>query len=208
MVKSVTDYITEGYQRISERLWFWIALTLVYILLTTAFSIIASKFKYAGNLISYLFDAFVGVGFIYAFLKGYGDEHVEISDLFSGASYYVNYIIANILYALLVMVGIILFIVPGIIWAVKYQFYKYYIIDDKCSAIEALQRSASLTEGYRWDIFCFDILVGLINFVGVLALVVGILFSIPMTAMAEVALYKGLRQMHDGVPSADSNAIA
>ncbi len=53
----------------------------------------------------------------------------DVSDTWSGYPFFLNYLVGSILYGLIVLGGLILLIVPGIIWAIKYSFFGYLIID-------------------------------------------------------------------------------
>lgn len=55
------------------------------------------------------------------------------------------YIWTNILYFLIVFGGLILFIIPGIIWGIRYFFADYFVIIEGISGKKALSRSAALT---------------------------------------------------------------
>jgi hypothetical protein len=53
----------------------------------------------------------------------------DVEDLFRGYPHFLNYLAASILYGLMVAIGLILLIIPGIYLALKYQFYGYLIVD-------------------------------------------------------------------------------
>ena len=66
------------------------------------------------------------------------------------------------------MLGLILLIVPGIIFAVVFGFYGFVIAErgDGVGITESLQRSADLTRGHRWQLFGLSLLILLINIGG------------------------------------------
>ena len=72
-----------------------------------------------------------------------------------------NLIVGSILYSVIVMIGLVLLIAPGIYLAVALFFYNYEIVVEGENAVEALSNSWSLTSGYRLDLF----LLGLLFFV-------------------------------------------
>ena len=71
-----------------------------------------------------------------------------------------------ILYGLIVLAGMILLVIPGIIWAVKLQYFSYFIIDKKLAPIEALKESSRITTGIKWDVFAFCSVLIVINLIG------------------------------------------
>ncbi|MEA3324508.1 MAG: hypothetical protein U9Q37_05135 [Euryarchaeota archaeon] len=61
--------------------------------------------------------------------------------------------IGLILYGFIVVGGLILLTIPGIIWAIKFQFFDYLIVDKGLGPIDALEKSSEITRGVKWDLF-------------------------------------------------------
>jgi len=70
----------------------------------------------------------------------------------------------SLLKSLIILGGFILFIVPGVIWAVKYGFAPLVVVLENKKGVSALRRSAELTRGYRWSIFKREILLSYFQF--------------------------------------------
>ncbi len=86
---------------------------------------------------------------------------------------------------LIVAVGLILFIVPGLIFARRYFLAPYIMIDKKVGVGQALEQSAALSKinpGSIWGIFGVMFLIALLGIVpfigGLLAFSVGALYSV------------------------------
>lgn len=116
-----------------------------------------------------------------------------LNTLWSQSGLFFKYIITVILYGLIVLAGLILFIVPGIIWGIKYQFYNYLLVDKKLWGITALKESAKITKGQKWNLFLFNLLVLAISIGGVLAFFVGSLVATPITMLATAYIYVKLK---------------
>ena len=138
------------------------------------------------GIVSSLFQMIVGMGLVTISLKFIDNAKPELGDLFSRFHLFFKYLGGNILYILIILGGLILLIVPGIVWALKFQFFNYFIIDKELGPIEALRRSAAITMGAKWDLFLFGLLVAGINLLGILALLVG-LFATYSTSMVAIA---------------------
>jgi hypothetical protein len=52
------------------------------------------------------------------------------------------------------------FIVPGIIIAVRLSFYCFFIVLDDLKPVDALKKSAQVTKGYTWQIANSLIIIG------------------------------------------------
>ncbi len=102
------------------------------------------------------------------------------------------FIFAAVLFYLAAILGLILFIVPGIMVMVAMGFYKYLAIEKELSPIDALKESMRITKGYRWKIFWFTLLGGIIMVLGFVCLFVGSFFTIPLVLIADTLIYKKL----------------
>lgn len=144
------------------------------------------------NVISYILGVIVQMGLIKVSLGFCDAGKSNFGDLFAPTHLFFKFFFGSILYFLIVVGGLILLIVPGIIWAIKFQFYNYLIIDRGLGPIEALKKSAELTEGVKWDLLAFDLTFGIINVLGALCLVVGLFATVPTTMIAMASVYRKL----------------
>lgn len=67
----------------------------------------------------------------------------------------------TILAGLLIMCGFILLVIPGIYLAITYTFASQVVVSEGKSGMEALNRSKTLIEGFRWRVFGVMFLIGL-----------------------------------------------
>lgn len=103
-----------------------------------------------------------------------------------------DYLLTSVLYGLVVAAGMVLLVVPGVLWAVRYGFAPFAVVDRRCTPREALRVSARLTEGRRGPLFVFGLVLVGVNLLGALALGVGLLISIPTTMIAAAYVYRRL----------------
>ncbi len=122
----------------------------------------------------------------------------SFSDLIPNARMLLNYVAGTVLYHLIVLGGCLLVIVPGIIWALKFQFYGYLIVDKRLGPVAALKESGRITDGVKEDLFLLCLLVGLINLLGALCLVIGLLATVPIGFVATALVYRRLAGSKDG----------
>lgn len=177
------EAIKFGWDKMKANFWFFAGAIIILVAITAIL-----------NLIPFvsLLSGIISWGLIAICLKIYNNEAVKITDLFSQIEKIIKYIGSTILYSLIVFAGLILLIVPGIMWAIKYQMMSYLIVEKDMGVMEALKKSAELTKGSRNNLFLFTILVALINILGALVFVIGLFATIPTTMMAMVYVYKKL----------------
>ena len=76
----------------------------------------------------------------------------EMGMLFSGGPYFFRVLGAAILFWTLVIVGLALFIVPGIYVLLTYWPYKYFLVDTDCSVSESFRAGAAI---HAWSSLVF-----------------------------------------------------
>ena len=134
----------------------------------------------------------IGLGLIKISLKLIEKREVNVSDLFSQYPLFFKYLTGLVLYFLITICGMILFIVPGIIWGIKFKYFPYFIVEG-CDVIESFKKSSQITEGSKWDLFVFGLVLALIGIAGLLAFFIGTLITMPIVSMATVFVYKKLK---------------
>ncbi len=127
-------------------------------------------------------------------------ETVTLSSLWHPQPFW-NFLGATILTGLAIIVGLVLLIVPGIIFMLMYMFVMFIVIDRGLGPIKAMKESARITRGYKWQLLGFVLVLTLINLAGALALLVGLLVTVPVTSLAFAHAYRAL-SANAGAPPA------
>jgi uncharacterized membrane protein len=138
------------------------------------------------------FSFLLQLNFIRILLSYLDGTKLPIRELFVYNPKLWRFIGASILYGLIVLGGLILLIIPGLIWAIKYSLYPYTIIDKNDRAVQAIKRSGELTSGAKLQLLVFFIILGAINILGIIAFGIGLLITIPLTNLAIVYVYRRL----------------
>jgi uncharacterized membrane protein len=104
-----------------------------------------------------------------------------------------HYLLASLLYGLIVLVGLIALILPGIYLAVRLQFYKFLVVEhEDMGVVDSLKQSLNMSRGHFWKLFAFVVIVIIINIAGALAFGVGLLVTVPVSVLASTLVYKKL----------------
>ena len=149
--------------------------------------------RFVINVIEVLVNGVLKMGLIVIALKFRDGTTPEFADLFNRLPLILHYIAATMVYLLMVAIGLVFFIVPGIYLAVRFSFYGYFIVDEHAGPIEALKKSSALTDGVRVELFLFFAMLIGINVVGTLALLVGLLVTMPLGALATAFVFRNLQ---------------
>lgn len=118
-------------------------------------------------------------------------ETLKLGDLWNPSPLW-RYFLGQIVVGAIVILGLILLVVPGIIAALGLMFVAYLIVDKQMGPIDALKESWRITKGHKGQLFLFTLAVIGINILGFLALLVGLLVTVPVSMLAAVHVYRTL----------------
>jgi len=188
-----------GWKKMKENFWFLMGIFVVMFFcqgMQSHFSHIDPKTDWAtyffGTFSFWILNIIIQMGNIRIALEINDGQKTGFDRLFSTWKFFFRYITGSFLYSLIVLCGFILLIVPGIMWAIRFQFFSYFIIDKDAGPIEALKLSSKATEGARMDLLWFDLACFGALILGVLALGVGILVAIPTVMLAVAHVFRKL----------------
>ncbi len=196
---SMGEAIRFGWDTMKNNIGFFIGLLIVAFLIENIPGIIsrfvAGDFPLVAGLLSLaglLLGLVVQMGLLKVSIKFCDGVKGQLDDLLSSFHLILNFIAGALLYGLIVLGGTILFIVPGIIWGIKFSLFPYFIVDSELGPLEAIKASGKATDGAKWDLFLFGGLLGLINIAGALVFLVGLFATIPLSMVAYAYVYRSL----------------
>jgi hypothetical protein len=154
------------------------------------------------SIVSFVLGVIAQSGFVALALHLVDGTQARFSDLFSQLSVFWRYVGATILYGLLVGIGLILLVAPGMYWMLKYSLWPYLLVDKRVSIIDAFKMSARATYGHKWSLFLLYIFIAGLNIVGLFVFVVGYLVTAPLSALILAYVYRKLtREGHPPAPA-------
>lgn len=208
----IEEALQYGWNVMKANFWFFVGVLIVAWAIAGVPHIIASVLQEESAGLSLLFriigwvaDIIVSIGLITIALKFLDDKEPKFEDLFSFKPLFWKYLGASILTGLVVWAGFILLIIPGIYWALKFQFFGYFVVEQGCDPVEAMRKSSRITKSMKWKLFGFGIVLAVINIVGAICLLVGLFVTIPTTLLAYSSVYRKLLSQTE---SAQASAVA
>ena len=142
----------------------------------------------------------INVGQVIFFLKVARGQEAAIGDLFSGAPYLWRAVGAGLLFALVVMVGSLLCIVPGVILGLMFSQFLFLIVDRNVAALDSFTLSKEITSGSKLTMFAIVLVAGIVGELLVLATCgLGALAVAPYFALLYPVIYLAMT----GQPTAD-----
>lgn len=198
---SIGEALSFGWNSVKSNFFFFVGLQLATILIGLSFVFFPLVLSEDQGIIIILVN-FIGrvveigltLGMIHIVLKTVDGKKAVFSELFSQfkPGLLLWYFGASIAYGIGSVIGIILLIVPGIIVLIRYSFYGYALVEKGVNGLDALKISWNITKGNTIKLLLFGIVIFLVNIVGMLALVIGILVTAPLSLIATAYVYRKL----------------
>ncbi len=152
------------------------------------------------NVMSQILSLWLGYNAFKILLKIVDGKTFKISEIFhwedKSPSKIWNYFFATLFYGLVVLVGLILLIVPGIYFSIKYMYVPYLVIDKELSITDAFKKSADMTSGEMWHLIGFGLVSFAVMMVGLLAFLVGVIPAAMLSYVAYAYVYRKLADGH------------
>jgi uncharacterized membrane protein len=191
-----------GWNTFKRRPGFLIGVTLIIAFVSGAASSLGGDIEHAQGaaLVLSLIAVFIGL-VVQIFVKmgsirialAVNDDvgAARLGDLWAPDMFW-HYLLASLAVGIAVFIGLVLLIVPGIYLALRFLFVPYLVVDRKLGVGAAFTESSRMTEGRKWQLLGFVLLLILINIVGALLLLVGLLVTMPVTMIALAHAYRTL----------------
>jgi uncharacterized membrane protein len=185
------DLISQAYKLVSKK---WI-LAIVAIIVIGLLSNLPSAIDEKLALLSIFLSGAFAVGSATFFLKIVRGQEEKIEDIFEGfRTNYLASLVATIVTFLVVFLGFIALIIPGIILGLGLSQTYYILAEDKeISGIDAMKKSWEMMDGWKMKYFLLCLLYFGMSILGLLALVIGLLFVIPIISTSNALFYEKLK---------------
>ncbi len=179
------EYLKKGWELFKRYPGGFIGFVLVYLLIQIALSIIPIVGRVAIFVVSV--PLFMGNFIVSAkLLQG---RTPQFGDFFLGFRFFVPLLLTALVGGLLILVGLLLLIIPGIYLGVSYLFAKILVVDRRLDFWPALELSRRSVQPIWFSMFGFALLLALVNLLGFIALGVGFLVTFPVSGCAVTAAY-------------------
>jgi uncharacterized membrane protein len=184
------DILKQANQIVSPKRLMAIAVTLIIMVISGLPQNIDPKF----TALSLILSGPLGVGSAIFFLNLVRGHEVKVEQLFDGFRQFVPALILTVLTGILVFLGIICLIVPGIILGLGLTFGTYIMADDPdLSAMDVMRKSWDMTNGHKMKLFLFCLLCLGLAILGFLFFIIGIFYVIPIIYTGMAIFYEKLR---------------
>ena len=179
-----------------------IAACLIVTIITIMVSLIGGYLineDWGGNILSLFIVPPMGVGMALFFLNLYDGNKLEIRTIFNPfKEVWLNSVLAYFMMIVIIFIGSILFIIPGIIASLMFS-QAFYIIaeDNKIDPYNALVKSKKMMEGNKWKLFKIILRILLLAIVCILTLGIGFIWLAPYQNAVYAKFYNVVKEGKD-----------
>lgn len=131
---------------------------------------------------------------IFNYCTNIKNKNESFKDIFYGFKIYKKTLITGIILNLIIVIGLILFIIPGIVLSYAFSMTSFILIKNpELDAFDALKLSFNITKKRKMDIFLFDLsFIGWRLLSNILTLSLGDIFFQPYYYTAQSILFENL----------------
>ena len=169
-------WVGQGWQMVKADMGTFIVLTIVFAVLNGMVPMILH-----GPLIA---------GFHIFCMKKILNRRTDLADLFKGFNFFVPALVASLVITLLVGCGTLFCIIPGLVVAAMFEFTYLFIVDKRMDFWPAMQASHAVIKNDYFGFTMFVLLMALVDILGFLCCIVGLLVAVPVTIAAVTVAYK------------------
>lgn len=154
---------------------------------------------WGGNLLSLFVTPPIGVGLALFFLNIHSGNKLEIRTIFNPfKEVWLNSVLAYFMMIVIIIIGSILFIIPGIIASLMFSQVFYIIAEDnKIDPYNALVKSKKMMDGNKWKLFKIILRILLLAIVCILTLGIGFIWLAPYQNAVYAKFYNVIKESKD-----------
>jgi hypothetical protein len=166
----------------------WVALEIV-VIAGQQFGILVWALAHIAFLI---FFAGIEVGLIKISFAVYDGQEPTFSDLFAHLALGLKFLAGQLLYGLIIVVGLVLLLVPGFYLGVRYAWFGFCMADGEANMVESFRESAIMSAGQTASFLAIFAALLVFNLLGASLLGLGLLVTIPLSLLMLSAVYRQL----------------
>ncbi len=163
--------------------------------------------EFAMSIAYFIVTMIIYLGAVKVALKFRDGEKADFANMFDSFGILVPFMAAAVVTKVAIGLGLLFLVVPGIVIAVRFCMFGFVVVGEGRGPIEAIRRSVQLTDRVGVDLFLFGMLCLGLNMLGMMALLVGVFVSLPVTALAAAHVYRHLNPHAAGAPAQSAEPL-
>lgn len=198
----ISQYFSRGWEIFKDYAWGFILFTLLYFAIVGLLSFFLPSPLGArpgdgeafsgGNIVANILSPILGVGYYCVALQIARCRPKSFSDFFGGFNKFVPVFLTALVSGLLIGLGLVLLVLPGIYLAVSYMFAQLFVVDKSLGFWSAMETSRRLITKKWFSFLGLGLLMFLLILAGLLFFGVGVLVTFPLGSCVLTAAYEDI----------------
>ena len=192
----ISDLLRRAWQSLAAQIWVLAGLvigyTIISLLLTCTMPYVSYPGRAALGLANTFFTLVFALGYLKNLFQALDGEEPQFSAYGQMSRKVFALLFAYILYTVIVALGLVLLIVPGVYVGLRWVFAPQIIVEENAGALSSLRRSWEITRGTTGQVFKLVLAGCGIMLLGHLAFGIGIFLAIPLVHLMMCAAYRRL----------------
>jgi hypothetical protein len=181
----ISEYIRQGYKIFQKDIGSFVGYTLLFFLI----SAVSNTIPFFGPV---LVSGPLTAGYFIVARKIRKGQPYEFGTFFKGFDFFIPLLLYSLIGGILTAAGFIALVIPGIYLAVAWMFSILFIVFGEMEFWDGMEFSRKLISKKWWNFFGLVILLLLINLAGAMALLVGLIFTVPISCCAIYAAFEDI----------------
>jgi len=197
---SIRKSLAQAWDIYRASMWFYTKIVLTFFIAWIILELVVylaqdlgQVFNLAVHLLFLVIFAGLQVGFIRICLDANAGYTPHYSHLFEHLKQGSKFLVAQLAYVILVLMGLVFLLIPGVYFGTCHAFYGFILAENEFGIIESFYASANLTRGVTGKLFGYFLLLTLLNFFGAMWLGLGLLVTIPVSVLTMASFYRDLK---------------
>jgi len=197
---SIRKALAQAWDIYRASMWFYTKIVLTFFIVWIILELVVylaqdlgQLFNLAVHLLFLVIFAGLQVGFIRICLDANAGYQPHYSHLFEHLKQGPNFLLAQLAYVVLVLIGLVILLIPGLYYGTRYAFNGFIITEKDFGILESFQASANLTRDMLGKLFGYFFLLILLNLFGSIWLGLGLLVTIPVSVLTMASFYRDLK---------------
>ncbi len=159
----VSETISYAFRGARKHIFFFLGLSILILFIHKVMGVTVSVMHDTGLLpgliatvlafVFYFISLSLYLLYIKSALRICEEETPRFSDFRHCLSVSIKYFFATIMYSLMVGIGLLFLIIPGVILGIKFAYFPFLILEENMGPIQAFKRSSEITMGSKGQIF-------------------------------------------------------
>ncbi|MDR1200199.1 MAG: glycerophosphoryl diester phosphodiesterase membrane domain-containing protein [Tannerellaceae bacterium] len=195
---TISEVLSASWAALKSQIWILVGLFIGYVILYLVFTMLLAPamgsvaISIIINLILCVISLIFTLGYIKNLFQALDGEEPQFSAYGQQARKIGTYFVAGLISGILILIGTLLLIIPGVYIALRLQFYVALIVEEDAGIIESLQKSWDMTKDQVLPLLLLALVMLGICIAGFILLGVGIFVAYPLIMLMQCCVYRKL----------------